>query len=805
MKTLRLFVALSLVLFAALAARAQFSNIQTNVTLQGSLNNVASGATFTISNGATFVISNVASPTNKLLILDGSGDVGGLGLGAGMSVVGGNLVAGSSTSANPSALVGTVAVNGVASSFMTSDSAPALNLAIAPTWTGLHTFAYTSLATGGSDYGLAVTPTVNQRNNAAFSVIYGNETVTHAGTGNQFLLELAVGGADAFTVDTGGNVLSGIWKGTSIGSAYGGTGQASFSTGAILCASASNTWGLLNPGPTGELLQSAGTGAQPAWETTSSVLDGIGTQAQGVLLERGSSAWQFITPGASGTVLMSNGVTSDESFQGPLSQIFTATGDIVYSSAGSTAARLAIGTAGQYLTVSGGVPSWATFAGLSNPMNNVNDLIVGGIAGVPTRLGVGTNGQFLGVSGGNVVWATPGGTTAANPTATIGLSAVNGSSGSFMRADAAPQLGTTIVPTWTGAHTWSGSGDMVLLTASGGNIHERMTVNTSSTAQAWVFGSGINVSNAFEIYDATHGGSDAISFANTTLNAIFGSTTASTTVSTGSIVTGGGIGAAGQVSCGNLLVTNTTTAATINASISAGGSSYTYGAPSTTGATRLVMPLQTYTVTGSATTANFQAVYHGVPTFTDSSAGTLTVAATEFFNGPPVAAGSLIITTPWTIYVNAGNCYFGGGVEVGGAAYSLGALPSGATTIGAAAYSPAQTYTVTGTNTATNFQAYYFGIPTFTDSSAGVVTNAATVFINGAPVAAGSITLTNKWSLYVSAGASYLGGSVTFGFATNVGTYPNVTYTVKSAAAIAGTVPIVIGATTYYVLLSTAQ
>ena len=41
----------------------------------------------------------------------------------------------------------------------------------------------------------------------------------------------------------------------------------------------------------------------------------------------------------------------------------TTTGDTIYSSSGSTPARLGIGTTGQVLTVSGGLPSWATPAG----------------------------------------------------------------------------------------------------------------------------------------------------------------------------------------------------------------------------------------------------------------------------------------------------------------------------------------------------------------------------------------------------------------------------------------------------------
>lgn len=38
----------------------------------------------------------------------------------------------------------------------------------------------------------------------------------------------------------------------------------------------------------------------------------------------------------------------------------TTTGDTIYSSSGSTPARLGIGSTGQVLTVSGGIPSWAT-------------------------------------------------------------------------------------------------------------------------------------------------------------------------------------------------------------------------------------------------------------------------------------------------------------------------------------------------------------------------------------------------------------------------------------------------------------
>jgi len=44
---------------------------------------------------------------------------------------------------------------------------------------------------------------------------------------------------------------------------------------------------------------------------------------------------------------------------------------------------------------------------------------------------------------------------AANPTGTIGLAAVNGSATTYLRSDGAPALSQAIVPTWTGAHTFT--------------------------------------------------------------------------------------------------------------------------------------------------------------------------------------------------------------------------------------------------------------------------------------------------------------------------------------------------------------
>jgi hypothetical protein len=65
--------------------------------------------------------------------------------------------------------------------------------------------------------------------------------------------------------------------------------------------------------------------------------------------------------GTTGQVLTKASDTDlDFSFTSPLANPLTTTGDIIYSSSGSTLARLGIGTTGQVLNVAAGVPAWTT-------------------------------------------------------------------------------------------------------------------------------------------------------------------------------------------------------------------------------------------------------------------------------------------------------------------------------------------------------------------------------------------------------------------------------------------------------------
>jgi hypothetical protein len=71
--------------------------------------------------------------------------------------------------------------------------------------------------------------------------------------------------------------------------------------------------------------------------------------------------------GTSGQVLKKNSNTDMDFVWGAdsagMTNPMTTTGDTIYSSSGSTPARLGIGSTGQVLTVSGGVPTWAAAGG----------------------------------------------------------------------------------------------------------------------------------------------------------------------------------------------------------------------------------------------------------------------------------------------------------------------------------------------------------------------------------------------------------------------------------------------------------
>ena len=121
---------------------------------------------------------------------------------------------------------------------------------------------------------------------------------------------------------------------------------------------------------------------------------GFETDTKKLKIGDGTTAWTSLayaigsvslTSGVTGTLPIANGGTNLTTYT---------TGDVVYASATNTLSKLGIGSTGQILTVSGGIPSWA-----AAPIT------------LPTQTG--NSGKYLTTDGTNASWATI--TTDPNP------------------------------------------------------------------------------------------------------------------------------------------------------------------------------------------------------------------------------------------------------------------------------------------------------------------------------------------------------------------------------------------------------
>lgn len=124
-------------------------------------------------------------------------------VGAGLSLAAGVLTNTSTapTAANPTATVGTAAVNGVSANFMRSDAAPAIDLTMSPTMTGTWTFARGSIATSQP---VAITQTWN-----AAGITFKGLSITITNTASAAasrVIDLLVGATSVFGVSVSGNV-----------------------------------------------------------------------------------------------------------------------------------------------------------------------------------------------------------------------------------------------------------------------------------------------------------------------------------------------------------------------------------------------------------------------------------------------------------------------------------------------------------------------------------------------------------------------------------------------------------------------
>jgi hypothetical protein len=163
---------------------------------------------------------------------------------------------------------------------------------------------------------------------------------------------------------------------------------------------------------------------------------------------------------------------------------------VPYFSGASTIASSAALAASQ-LVLGGG--AGVAPAGLGS-LGTTAQVLHGNAAGVPTwgavSLTVDVSGTLPVASGGTGVTALS--SLTANPSATIGLSAVNGSASTFMRSDAAPVLSQAIVPTWSGTHTFTAAPASVISNAVTNALTDMLNLaHNSSGTPAAGFGASI--------------------------------------------------------------------------------------------------------------------------------------------------------------------------------------------------------------------------------------------------------------------------------------------------------------------------
>jgi hypothetical protein len=181
---------------------------------------------------------------------------------------------------------------------------------------------------------------------------------------------------------------------------------------------------------------------------------------------------------------------------------------LLYNNAG-TLGNTAAGTAGQLLIGQAGAPTWNSVSGnvtisssgvttiganqvsLSMLATQAANTVVANVSGstaAPTAASLPScstsASALIYTSGTGFSCNTTIAASVANPTASIGLTAVNGSATTAMRSDGAPALSQAIAPTWTGQHTFSTAGFPTIWNGNGSGSNIKIGTASGVTATA---------------------------------------------------------------------------------------------------------------------------------------------------------------------------------------------------------------------------------------------------------------------------------------------------------------------------------
>ncbi len=305
-----------------------------------------------------------------------------------------------------------------------------------PVWSNENDTTYTAqtpLTLVGTEFQLGLVPT--NKGGTGISAYTAGDILYTPSVGSNDLEKLPIGstgqvlkvsgglpvwGTDTDTVYTVNTPIT-LTNSTEIGLTtvpynLGGTGLTSYTEGDLLYASADNVLAKLPHGNSGDILRMNGTGTLPEWRTM------YGATSPIVLT--GGLTFEL------NTVPVSKGGTG-----------FTGcnAGDMIYSLVANTLTKLNIGSTGQVLKVSGGLPVWSnetdtTYTGTGNiditgttisltgtiPQSNggtgfntytVGDILYCDTTNTLSKLPIGTTGQVLKVDSGKPSWGALSGAT----------------------------------------------------------------------------------------------------------------------------------------------------------------------------------------------------------------------------------------------------------------------------------------------------------------------------------------------------------------------------------------------------------
>ena len=414
------------------------------------------------------------------------------------------------------------------------------------------------------------------------------------------------------------------------------------------------------------------------------------------------------------------------------------------------------GTSGYYLQTNGaGGLSWAsvpTGTGISNGNSNVN---------IPAANG---NVNISSAGNANIVVVTG---TGANVNGSLTVSGVS---------NLGP-VGNVVITGGTSGYylQTNGSGGLSWQPISVGTALQNGNSNVTVTANSNVNTSVAGVANVFVV---TSTGANVAGTINATGNANVGNLgttgliTATGNVTGGNIITGGIVSATGNVTGGNI-----TTAGQLVSSVATGT------APFVVTSTTQVANLNVATA-GTATnalntgvTTQTTGIYY--PTFASgNTTANYALASNTAFNAN-LANGALTATQFVGTHIGnvqatgANGTVFANNITVSGAAGGNSNVSTVTGNLGLRAI--AATYTDTtaaSTTTIANAAIHAIGTPTLTAANTAVTaTNAATFFIQGAPIATGNITITNPYALFVGGGNSYFAGGANIIGNANAGNF----------------------------------